>query len=31
MAHPFRDTYKLFPIPQSALDANTNLTQNPGY
>lgn len=25
------DTYKLFPIPQSALDANTNLTQNPGY
>lgn len=25
------ETYKLFPIPQSALDANTNLTQNPGY
>jgi hypothetical protein len=24
-------TYKLFPIPQSALDANTNLTQNPGF
>lgn len=25
------DTYKLFPIPLSALQANTNLTQNPGY
>lgn len=24
-------TYKLFPIPASALQANTNLTQNPGY
>ncbi|WP_330442185.1 RagB/SusD family nutrient uptake outer membrane protein [Flavobacterium sp. C4GT6] len=24
-------TYKLFPIPQSALQANVNLTQNPGY
>jgi len=21
----------LFPIPQTALDANPNLTQNPGY
>lgn len=25
------DTYKLFPIPQKALEANPNLTQNPGY
>ncbi|MFM2213706.1 MAG: Starch-binding protein SusD [Bacteroidota bacterium] len=25
------DTYKLFPIPLTALDANPNLTQNPGY
>ena len=25
------DTYKLFPIPASALQANLNLTQNPGY
>ena len=25
------DTYKLFPIPLQALDANPNLTQNPGY
>lgn len=25
------DAYKLFPIPLSALQANTNLTQNPGY
>ena len=25
------DTYKLFPIPSTALDANPNLTQNPGY
>lgn len=25
------DTYNLFPIPASALDANPNLTQNPGY
>jgi|SRR6218665_70578 len=25
------DTYKLFPIPLTALQANTNLTQNPGY
>ncbi|MDR2235178.1 MAG: RagB/SusD family nutrient uptake outer membrane protein [Chryseobacterium sp.] len=25
------DTYKVFPIPSSALQANTNLTQNPGY
>lgn len=25
------ETYKLFPIPLSALQANTNLTQNPGY
>jgi hypothetical protein len=24
-------TYNLFPIPQSAIDANPNLTQNPGY
>lgn len=24
-------TYKLFPIPTSALQANPNLTQNPGY
>lgn len=24
-------TYNLFPIPQSALQANPNLTQNPGY
>lgn len=24
-------TYNLFPIPQSALDANPNLVQNPGY
>lgn len=24
-------TYKLFPIPQRALEANPNLTQNPGY
>lgn len=24
-------TYKLFPIPQKALEANPNLTQNPGY
>jgi len=23
--------YSLFPIPQSALDANPNLTQNPNY
>lgn len=25
------DTYKLFPIPLKALQANPNLTQNPGY
>lgn len=25
------DTYKLFPIPATALEANTNLSQNPGY
>jgi len=25
------DTYKLFPIPASALQSNLNLTQNPGY
>ncbi|KPE52340.1 RagB/SusD family nutrient uptake outer membrane protein [Chryseobacterium indologenes] len=25
------DNYKVFPIPASALQANTNLTQNPGY
>jgi hypothetical protein len=25
------DTYKLYPIPFSALQANSNLTQNPGY
>lgn len=25
------DTYKLFPIPLSALEANPNLTQNPGF
>jgi hypothetical protein len=25
------DTYNLFPIPLSALQANTNLTQNPGF
>jgi hypothetical protein len=25
------DTYRLFPIPQTALQANPNLTQNPGY
>ncbi|MCB0371794.1 MAG: RagB/SusD family nutrient uptake outer membrane protein, partial [Muricauda sp.] len=25
------DTYKLFPIPLTALEANENLTQNPGY
>lgn len=25
------DSYRLFPIPQSALDANPNLQQNPGY
>jgi hypothetical protein len=25
------DTYKLFPIPLSALQSNPNLKQNPGY
>lgn len=25
------DTYKVYPIPSSALQANQNLTQNPGY
>jgi hypothetical protein len=25
------DTYKLFPIPQRAMEGNPNLTQNPGY
>ena len=25
------DTYKLFPIPLTALDSNPNLTQNPGF
>ncbi|MAU16688.1 MAG: RagB/SusD family nutrient uptake outer membrane protein [Muricauda sp.] len=25
------ETYKLFPIPLTALEANENLTQNPGY
>lgn len=25
------DTYRLFPIPSSALQANPNLTQNPGF
>jgi hypothetical protein len=25
------DHYVLFPIPQSQIDANPNLTQNPGY
>ena len=25
------DTYKLFPIPATALQANPNLTQNPGF
>ena len=24
-------TYKLFPIPSSAIQANLNLTQNPGF
>ena len=25
------NTYKVFPIPLSALQGNPNLTQNPGY
>jgi hypothetical protein len=25
------DKYKLFPIPQSEINSNPNLTQNPGY
>ena len=25
------DTYKVFPLPLSALDSNPNLTQNTGY
>jgi hypothetical protein len=25
------ENYKLFPVPLTALDANPNLTQNPGY
>lgn len=25
------DTYRLFPIPQTAIEANPNLQQNPGY
>jgi hypothetical protein len=25
------NTYNLFPIPSTALEANPNLTQNPGY
>ena len=28
---PSADYYVLFPIPQSQIDANPNLTQNPGY
>ena len=27
----YKPTAKLLPIPQSAIDANPNLTQNPGY
>jgi hypothetical protein len=27
----YRPAAKLLPIPQSAIDANPNLTQNPGY
>ena len=28
---PYADTKRLFPIPQSELDPNPNMTQNPGY
>lgn len=28
---PNGDHRTIFPIPQSAIDANPNLTQNPGY
>ena len=28
---PSADFYVLFPIPQSQIDANPNLIQNPGY
>jgi starch-binding outer membrane protein, SusD/RagB family len=31
MAPAVDDHYKIFPIPTSALNANTNLKQNPGY
>ncbi|PCH71089.1 MAG: RagB/SusD family nutrient uptake outer membrane protein [Bacteroidales bacterium] len=31
MAPAVDNHFKLFPIPTSALNANTNLTQNPGY
>ncbi len=30
-ARPFTDDHKLMPIPQTALDKNTNLKQNDGY
>lgn len=30
-ARPFVENHRLMPIPQTALDQNVNLTQNPGY
>jgi starch-binding outer membrane protein, SusD/RagB family len=28
---PIPETYNLFPLPIKAINANPNLTQNPGY
>ena len=30
-ARPFVEEHRLMPIPQTALDKNSNLVQNPGY
>jgi hypothetical protein len=30
-ARPYTENSELLPVPQTALDANTNLDQNPGY
>lgn len=30
-SRPFVEAHRLMPIPQTALDKNSNLQQNPGY
>ena len=30
-SRPFVEAHRLMPIPQTALDKNSNLEQNPGY